>query len=342
MLEVKDQYRVGVVGASGAVGREIVKILHARSFPIEKLTLLASARSLGKTVEFGRRDHAVDELKESSFKELDLALFSAGAAVSREYAPLAAEAGCVVIDNSSAWRSDPDIPLVVPEVNPDDLAYYERRGIIANPNCSTIQLVVVLHPLAEMAGLERVVVTTFQSVSGAGQKGIDELSNQVRALFSGQQLEVAVHPHQIAFNCLPQIGPFREDGYTEEEWKLVAESQRILGLPGLEVSPTAVRVPVFSGHSESISVETIEPLSVEEAQELLARAPGVKLLDDPAAGAYPMPYHATGKDEVFVGRIRKDPFRDNILNMWITADNMRKGAALNAVQIAELLVESYG
>ena len=324
------------------MGREITQILHARSFPIEELTLLASSRSLGKTVEFGRRDLPVDELTPSSFEGLDLALFSAGAEVSREFAPLAAEAGCVVIDNSSAWRSDPDVPLVVPEINPDDLAYYERRGIVANPNCSTIQLVVVLHPLAEMVGLERVVVTTFQSVSGAGQKGIDELGDQVRALFSGQQLEVTVHPHQIAFNCIPQIGPFREDGYTEEEWKLVAESQRILGLPGLEVCPTAVRVPVFSGHAESVAVETIEPIGADEARELLGRAPGVKLLDDSAAAVYPMPYHATGKDEVFVGRIRRDPFRENVLNLWIAADNMRKGAALNAVQIAELLVESYG
>ncbi len=341
MIEIKDRYDIGVVGATGAVGREMVRILDERQFPVERLRLFASARSVGETVFVGRRELGVEALTPESFDGLDLALFSAGADVSREMAPEAVERGCVVVDNSSAWRGDPRVPLVVPEVNPDDLADYAGRGIVANPNCSTIQMVVALRPLAELGGLRRVVVTTYQSVSGAGQKGIDELSGQVRALLTSQPVELGVHPHQVAFNCVPHIGEFRDDGYTTEEWKLVDESRRILGMPTLEVAPTAVRVPVFSGHAEALAVETLEPLEVEEARHALAAAPGVTLLDDPSRNIYPMPFHSTGKDGVFVGRIRRDPDREHVLHLWVTADNVRKGAALNAVQIAERLVEEY-
>jgi len=338
MLEAKEAYTVGVVGATGAIGREIVEVLQQRSFPVGELRLFASERSLGETLEFRSRAIAVELLEPAVFEGVDLALFSAGADVSREMAPEAVVRGCTVVDNSSAWRNDPLVPLVVPEVNAHTLADYDEKGIVANPNCSTIQLVVALKPLADRVGLRRVVVTTFQSVSGAGQKGIDELSSQVRHLLNGLPAEPSAHPHQIAFNCLPHIGPFREDGYTEEEWKLVAETQRILELPTLEVCPTAVRVPVFCGHSEAVSIETTEPISADEAREVLAAAPGVEVIDDPASSGYPMPFHATKRDPVFVGRIRRDPFRPEVLNLWIAADNMRKGAALNAVQIAELLV----
>ncbi len=341
MLECKDRYAVGVVGATGAVGREMASILAERSFPVETLRLLASPESAGETVFVGREELAVEALTEAVFEELDIALFSAGAEVSRQMAPIAAEAGCVVIDNSSAWRADPDVPLVVPEVNPDRLADYAVRGIVANPNCSTIQMVVVLKPIADLAGLRRVVVTTYQSVSGAGQKGIDELSGQVRALLTSQPVERSVHPHQMAFNCIPHIGEFRDDGYTTEEWKLVEESRRILEMPHLEVAPTAVRVPVFGGHSEALAAETVEPVDPDEVRQALQAAPGVRLVDDPWRNDYPMPFHCTGKDEVFAGRIRRDPDRENVTHLWIAADNVRKGAALNAVQIAELLVEQY-
>jgi len=339
MLEVKQAYDVGVVGATGAIGRELVAILEQRKFPLGQLRLLASERSLGETVVYGNRALPVAVAEPDAFEGLDFALFSAGAEVSREMAPEATARGCVVVDNSSAWRADPLVPLVVPEVNPHALAEYGDKGIVANPNCSTIQMVVALAPIAELAGLRRVVVTTMQSVSGAGQKGIAELSGQVRQLMNAQPAEPSVHPHQIAFNCLPHIGAFREDGYTEEEWKLVAETRRILELPDLEVTPTAVRVPVFCGHSESVTVETHEPLDMAELRAALEAAPGIAVADDPSASIYPMPFLATGKDEVFVGRIRRDPFRENVVNLWIVADNMRKGAALNAVQIAEILAE---
>jgi len=337
MLEAQESYTVGVVGATGAIGRELVDVLKQRSFPVKELRLFASERSIGETVEFGSRSIAVEVLEPEGFEGVDLALFSAGADVSRDLAPEAVVRGCAVIDNSSAWRDDPLVPLVVPEVNAHTLAGYDEKGIVANPNCSTIQLVVALKPIADRAGLRRVVVTTMQSVSGAGQKGIDELSAQVRHLLNGLGAEPTVHPHQIAFNCIPHIGPFREDGYSGEEWKLVTETQRILEMPTLEVCPTAVRVPVFCGHSEAVSVETAEPISADEAREILAAAPGVEVIDDPSASGYPMPFHATKRDPVFVGRIRNDPFRPEVLNLWIAADNMRKGAALNAVQIAELL-----
>jgi aspartate-semialdehyde dehydrogenase len=339
MFERKSAYSVGVVGATGAVGREIVKTLKQREFPVGRLRLFASERSVGETVEFGRREIPVQALHPDVFEDLDLALFSAGAAVSLDMATEAADRGCVVVDNSSAWRGDPLVPLVVPEVNPDDLADFENRNIVANPNCSTIQMVVALKPIADKVGLRRVVVTTLQSVSGAGQKGIDELSSQVRQLFNGLPAQPTVHSHQMAFNCIPQIGAFREDGYTDEEWKLVAETRRLLGLPDLEVSPTAVRVPVFCGHAESIQVQTLEPISADEVRELLTASPGIEVLDEPGESVYPTPFGVTGKDAVRVGRIRKDPFQEDVLNLWVVADNMRKGAALNAVQILELLVE---
>ena len=339
MLEAKQAYDIGVVGATGAVGREIVAILEQRRFPLGELRLLASERSLGETVLFGSRAMPVSVLEADSFEGLDIALFSAGAEVSREMATEATSRGCVVVDNSSAWRADPLVPLVVPEVNAHALALYGDKGIVANPNCSTIQMVVALKPIADLFGLRRVVVTTLQSVSGAGQKGIAELSLQVRQLMNAQPAEPSVHPHQIAFNCLPHIGAFRQDGFTEEEWKLVAETRRILELPDLEVCPTAVRVPVFCGHSESVTVETHEPLDMDQLRGALAAGPGIAVADDPSASVYPMPFLATGKDEVFVGRIRRDPFRDNVVTLWVVADNMRKGAALNAVQIAELLAE---
>ncbi len=342
MLPDRERYRVGIVGATGAVGREMIAILEERSFPFEGLRLLASERSANQTIQVGRKERTIEATTPEVFDELDLALFSAGKAVSRELAPEAARRGCVVIDNSSAWRQDPAVPLVVPEVNPADLGWYDSKGIVANPNCSTIQLVVALKPLADAAGLRRVSVVTYQSVSGAGQKGIDELSDQVTALLNLREATPTVHPHQMAFNCIPQIGPFRDDGYTEEEWKLVAETRRILDLPELEVAPTAVRVPVFACHSEAVEVHTHEPLSVEEVREVLRAAPGVVVLDDPAQERYPMPFFATGKDEVFVGRIRRDPAREDVVHLFVVADNLRKGAALNAVQIAELLVERYG
>ena len=339
MIERKSAYSVGVVGATGAVGREIVSILNQRNFPLGRLELFASERSEGEVVEFGRREVTVKALRPDVFEDLDVALFSAGASVSREYAPEAADRDCVVVDNSSAWRADPLVPLVVPEVNPEDLEDHEEKGIVANPNCSTIQMVVALKPIADQLGLRRVAVTTFQSVSGAGQKGIDELSGQVRQLFNGQPAEPTVHKHQMAFNCIPHIGAFREDGYTEEEWKLVAETRRILHMPDLEVTPTAVRVPVFCGHCESLQIQTEQHVDVERVRELLAAAPGIEVLDDPEHHVYPTPFGVTGKDAVRVGRIRRDLFREDVLCLWVVADNMRKGAALNAVQILELLVE---
>ncbi len=342
MLRQKDRYAVGVVGATGAVGREMVAILHERGFPAERVRALASDRSLGRTVEFGRRDLDAEVLSPEVFDDLDIALFSAGAAVSRDVAPEAARLGCVVIDNSSAWRRDPDVPLVVPEVNAEELAHYARKGIVANPNCSTIQLVVALKPLADAAGLRRVTVATYQSLSGAGQRGMNELDRQSRALLNGLPAEPGEAPHPVAFNCVPRIGDVREDGFTEEEVKLVFETQRILGMPRLEVCPTAVRVPVFAGHGEAVTIETVEPLSPQEAREILADAHGVTVQDDPAADLYPTPQAAVGRDDVFVGRIRADLTRDDVLTLWIVADNLRKGAALNAVQIAELLVRVFG
>ena len=336
--------KVAIAGATGAVGREMIKVLEDRDFPVGELVLLASERSEGQTLEFKGDELTVQRLKPDSFAGVDVALFSPGASVSREFAPHAARAGAVVVDNSSAFRMDPEVPLVVPEVNPHAVQDAVRPGgrrIIANPNCSTIQLVVVLKPLHDAAGLQRVVVATYQSVSGAGQKGIDELEVQSRALFTMGESVPSKFPHRIAFNLLPEIGPAKENGYTEEEMKMVHESRKILGLPDLLVSATCVRVPIFYCHSEAAHLYFRDPLSPEKAKEILKRAPGVKLVDDLAQHVYPMPVLAAGDDDTLVGRIRVDPTAPNGLALFVVSDNLRKGAATNAVQIAELLLRQY-
>lgn len=327
---------VAVVGATGAVGREMLKTLEDRDFPATQVRAFASSRSAGSTVPFKGGEIVVEELTETSFDGIDLALFSAGGSTSKHFAPFAAEAGCVVVDNSSAWRMDPKVPLVVPEVNPDDVEWHE--GIIANPNCSTIQMVVVLKPLHDAATIKRVVVSTYQAVSGTGQKAVDELEKQVRQLFNGQEAEAKVYPYQIAFNCLPQIDVFSEGDYTYEEIKMIKETNKIMGDDSIKLTATTVRVPVFYSHSESVNVEFEKPISAKDARVILARAPGVQVYDNPAEKMYPMPIMAAGEDDVFVGRIREDHTVENGLNLWIVADNVRKGAALNAVQIAELLI----
>jgi len=328
---------VGVVGATGAVGREMLKVLEQRNFPLTKIKALASSRSAGKKLEFKGKEIVVEELTPSSFDDLDLALFSAGGSVSKEFAPIAAEKGCVVVDNSSAWRMDPEVPLVVPEVNPDDLE--KHKNIIANPNCSTIQMVVPLKPIHDVAKIKRIVVSTYQAVSGTGQKAIDELEKQVRALFNMQEVECKVYPYQIAFNCLPHIDVFLDNDYTKEEMKMVNETKKIMGDDSIKVTATTVRVPVFYGHSESVNIETEKKITAKEVRALLSQAPGVKVLDNPKEKIYPMPIFAAGEDDVFVGRIRDDDTIENGINIWIVADNIRKGAALNAVQIAEELLK---
>lgn len=330
-------FRVAVVGATGAVGNMMMQVLEERSFPVGEIKLLASSRSAGKTLTFAGKPVTVEELREDSFKGIQIALFSAGAGVSRKFAPIAAEAGCVVIDNSSAFRMDPKIPLVVPEVNPDDVTWHQ--GIIANPNCSTIQMVVALKPIYDAAGIKRIVVTTFQAVSGTGKRAIEELRQQVSDLVAEKQPKAEVYPYQIAFNCLPHIGAFLESGYTEEEMKMVNETRKIFGDSNIGVCATTVRVPVYYGHSESVNVETRNPLSVERVRELLTGASGVHLVDDPSKLQYPLPIDAEGRDETLVGRIRQDPSVENGLTMWVVADNIRKGAATNAVQIGEILIE---
>jgi aspartate-semialdehyde dehydrogenase len=330
-------YNVAVVGATGAVGTMMIKVLEERNFPVKSIKLLASARSAGKKLTFKGTEVVVEELKESSFKGVDIALFSAGASVSRAFGPVAVSSGCVVVDNSSAFRMDPETPLVVPEVNPHALK--QHKGLISNPNCSTIQMVVALRPIRDAAGIKRIVVTTFQAVSGTGQRAIFELENQVKAWVKGEPMPRSVYPHQIAFNCLPHIGAFLNNGYTEEEMKMVNETRKIFEDPSIAVSATTVRVPVFYGHSESINVELKSPLSPEEARELLSKAEGVTVVDDPKNNLYPMPIHAAGQDKTLVGRIRKDLSVEHGLAMWVVADNIRKGAATNAVQIAELLIQ---
>jgi aspartate-semialdehyde dehydrogenase len=337
MLKKKGKYVTAVVGATGAVGTEMVRTLEARSFPIETLRLFASERSEGKHIEFGDTTIPVETLNDRSFAGIDIALFSAGAERSRIWAPVAARSGCVVVDNSSQWRMDPEIPLVVPEVNPHDLRWH--KGIIANPNCSTIQMVVVLKPIHDAAKIKRVVVTTFQSVSGTGQKAIDELMRQTTDLLNFKEVACNVYPYQIAFNVLPQIDVFLENGYTKEEMKMVNETQKILGDDTIRVTATTVRVPVFRCHSESLNIETENKLSPDEARAILSSAPGVVVYDAPDKKLYPIPIDVAGTDETYVGRIREDETIDNGINLWIVADNLRKGAALNAVQIAEKLIE---
>ncbi len=334
-------YTVAVVGATGAVGQQMVACLEERRFPVHRLVALASERSMGKKVTFMGKEIPVEVLTKDSFDGVEIALFSAGGSISKEYGPIAAAAGAVVVDNSSAWRMDPEIPLVVPEVNPQDIGLYTKRGIIANPNCSTIQMVVALKPLHDAARIKRVVVSTYQAVSGTGQKAVDELANQVRALLSCEDPVKKVYPHRIAFNCLPHIDVFQENGYTKEEMKMVNETQKIFGDSTIQVTATTVRVPVFYGHSESVNIETERKLSVHEARELLAAAPGVKVVDDPLKNKYPMAIDAAGQDLTLVGRIREDFSIENGLNLWVVADNIRKGAATNAVQIAEILIRDY-
>ncbi len=331
------EYRVAVVGATGAVGRAMRSILAERDFPVKQLVALATAKSAGLKLDYRGEEITCQELTSDSFKDVDLALFSAGGGTSLKFAPIARDAGCVVVDNSSAWRMDPTVPLVVPEVNPDDVAWH--KGIIANPNCSTIQMVVAMKPLHDEAQIKRVVVSTYQAVSGTGNKAIVELLEQTPRVMAGEPVEPKVYPHQIAFNCLPHIDVFLEDGYTKEEQKMVDETKKIMGDDSIGVSATCVRVPVQNAHSESVNLQFARPLSVERARELLAAAPGVKLVDDPARLAYPMPIDASGQDDTYVGRVRLDPTAENALNLWVVADNLRKGAALNAVQIAELLAE---
>lgn len=337
-MKPKSAYTVAVVGATGAVGTEMIEVLEERKFPVGELRPLASSRSAGGTVSFNGRPIAIKELAKDSFAGVDIALFSAGAEISREYAPIAAKAGAVVIDNSAAWRMEKEVPLVVPEVNKADIA--RHQGIIANPNCSTIQMVVALKPLHEAARIRRIVVTTFQSVSGTGKEAMDELLEECRDLLSFKEASPKVYPYQIAFNCLPHIDDFLPSGYTKEEMKMLNETRKIMGDDSIRVTATTVRVPVYVGHSESVNIETEKKLSADEARAVLSEAPGVLLYDDPAHKIYPMPIDVAGRDEVFVGRIREDESVPNGLNLWIVADNLRKGAALNAIQIAEELIKA--
>jgi aspartate-semialdehyde dehydrogenase len=337
----KDSYNVAVVGATGAVGEQLREVLEERQFPVGELRLLASERSAGQFLPFQGRQIRVDILEEDSFENIDIGLFSAGGSVSAKFAPIAVAAGAVVVDNTAHFRMEPDIPLVVPEVNAKEIAKYKTRGIIANPNCSTIQLVVALKPIHDAARIKRVVVSTYQSVSGAGKRAMEELSLQVEALFNGKEIAKEKFPHQIAFNCIPHIDVFMDGGYTKEEWKMINETRKILGEPNLQVTATTVRVPVFCSHSESVNVETVVKLSAAETRQILREAPGIILADVPEENIYPMAIEAVGKDATYVGRIRDDNSVANGLNLWIVADNLRKGAALNAVQIAEILIRDY-
>jgi aspartate-semialdehyde dehydrogenase len=333
-------WNIAVVGATGAVGTQMIECLEERNFPVGKIKFLASGRSAGQALEFNGKPVLVEELTPDSFEGIDIALFSAGGARSEEFCPAAAKAGAVCIDNSSAWRMDQDVPLVVPEVNPLAIAGYSKKGIIANPNCSTIQMVVALKPLHDFATIKRIVVSTYQAVSGTGTKAIEELRVQTGELLNGRPIKTDVYPHRIAFNCLPQIDSFCDNGYTKEEMKMVNETAKIMGA-GIKTTATCVRVPVFYGHSESINIETERKITVAQARELLGDAPGVELSDNPANGDYPMAINAAGEDLVMVGRIREDDSVKNGLNLWVVADNIRKGAATNAVQIAEILIEKY-
>jgi aspartate-semialdehyde dehydrogenase len=332
-------YHVAIVGATGAVGLELLSILEERKFPVVQLSLLASKRSAGRTLCIAGRELPVRELTEQAFEGMDFALFSVSSSISKTFGPIAARAGALVIDDSSAFRMDPDVPLVVTEVNPHALHYH--RGIIAHPNCSTIPLVMVLKPLHLRARVQRVVVATYQSVSGAGARAVEELEQQTRALVAGEPPNVSVFPQQIAFNCLPHIDAFGELGYTGEEWKMVRETQKILEDDSIRMSITTVRVPVFRGHSEAVNIETERKVSAQEVRHLLSAAPGVAVIDEPEKSQYPMPITAAGRDEVFVGRIRDDPSHARAINLWLVSDNLRKGAALNMVQIMELLCAEH-
>lgn len=336
------QYDVAVVGASGAVGKTIIDILAERDFPVATLYPLASSRSAGKRVEYNGKHLLVGDLDDFDFSKAQVALFSAGGSVSERYAPIAAAAGCIVIDNTSHFRYDDDIPLVVPEVNPHAVADFRHRNIIANPNCSTIQMLVALKPLHDAVGIERINVCTYQAVSGSGKQAIEELAGQTAALLNGQEIKREVYPKQIAFNVLPQIDLFVENGYTKEEMKMVWETKKILEDDAILVNPTAVRVPVFYGHSEAIHIETREKICADDATVLLQNAPGIVVLDERQPGGYPTAVtESAGTDPVYVGRIREDISHPRGLNLWVVADNVRKGAALNSVQIAEILINDY-
>ena len=335
-------YRIVVVGATGNVGREILNILAEREFPADEVAAVASSRSHGKMIDFGDsgKELKVQNIEHFDFTGWDMALFAAGSDVSRVYAPISAKSGCVVIDNSSLYRMDPDVPLIVPEVNPQAILGYTRKNIIANPNCSTAQMVVALKPLHDAATIKRVVVSTYQSVSGAGKEGMDELFEQSRNIFVGDSAEVRKFTKQIAFNVIPHIDDFLDDGSTKEEWKMVVETKKILD-PRIKVTATCVRVPVFVGHSESVNIEFERELSAADAQKILRESPGVMLVDKREDGGYVTPVECVGDYATFVSRVRDDPTVDNGLNIWVVSDNLRKGAALNAVQIAELLGRRY-
>ncbi|MBA6412036.1 aspartate-semialdehyde dehydrogenase [Parahaliea sp. F7430] len=335
-----DSYDVAVVGATGAVGETIIEILEQRDFPVRNLYALASSRSAGKVIKFKGKSVTVSNLADFDFSQVQIGLFSAGGSLSKEYAPKAAAAGCVVIDNTSEFRRDEDIPLIVPEVNIEALGDYKKRNIIANPNCSTIQMLVALKPIYDAVGIKRINVSTYQAVSGTGKEAIEELASQTARLLNGQEPECEVYPKQIAFNALPHIDTFQENGYTREEMKMVWETQKIFADADIQVNPTCVRIPVFFGHSEALHIETAEKITAEQARELLSKAPGVTVMDERADGGYPTAVsEAAGKDPVYVGRIREDISHPNGLNLWVVADNVRKGAALNSVQIAESLIE---
>ena len=330
-------FKIAIVGATGNVGREMLNILAERAFPVSEVVALASQRSLGQEVSFGDKRLKVKALEHYDFKGTDICIMSAGGDVSKVWSPKIGQQGCVVIDNSSAWRYDMDVPLIVPEVNPDAIVGFSKKNIIANPNCSTAQLVVALKPLHDRFSIIRVVVSTYQSVSGAGKAGSDELMNQTRAIFSVKQPETALFTKRIAFNLIPHIDDFMEDGFTKEEWKMMAETKKILD-PKIKLTATCVRVPVFVGHSESVNIECRNPVSVDEARAVLRAAPGIQVIDKHENGGYITPHEAAGEDATFISRIREDNTVENGLSFWCVSDNLRKGAALNAVQIAELLL----
>jgi aspartate-semialdehyde dehydrogenase len=330
-------YKVAVVGATGNVGREMMNILDERSFPADEVVALASRRSLGSEISYGNKTLKCKALDHYDFSDVDICLMSAGSTVSKEWSPRIAAAGAVVIDNSSCWRYDSDVPLIVPEVNADAVAGFRKKGIIANPNCSTAQLVVALKPLHDKAKITRVVVATYQSVSGAGKEAMDELFSQTKSVFTMDEPEVKKFPKRIAFNLIPHIDVFMEDGYTKEEWKMVAETKKILD-PKIKLVATCVRVPVFVSHSEAVNVEFANPITADEAREILRNAPGCIVIDKREAGGYATPYEAAGEDATYISRIREDATVENGLVMWVVSDNLRKGAALNAIQIAECLI----
>ncbi|MFC1898883.1 aspartate-semialdehyde dehydrogenase [Chloroflexota bacterium] len=330
-------YRVAIVGATGMVGQEFIKILEQRNFPVDSMKLLASDRSAGKKMFVNHKEIEVQETTADSFKEVDIALFSAGAEISHHFSPIAVQSGAVVVDNSAAFRMVLSVPLVVPEVNPEDIK--KHKGIIANPNCSTIQMVVALNPLHKVNPIKRIIVDTYQAVSGAGSAAVDELTEQSRKVLDGQTVTPHVYPHQIAFNALPEIDVFLDNDYTKEEWKMVEETHKIMHASDIGISATCVRIPVFTGHSEAVTIEFSRPMPPDEARCILGQSSGLKVLDDPSVSLYPQAWSAAGTDDVYVGRIRRDNSHSNGLVMWITSDNLRKGAALNTIQIAEEMIK---